>query len=127
MDVRAFRWSPRSGDEPTLNYNLSANVGPIAGNLRQGSANIHVNNWNAIVGTKGRYTFGDKREWFVPYYADVGTGQSNYTYQLYSGLGYTFNWGELFGIWRYIDYKLNDSEGATLKLNGPALGVALHW
>jgi hypothetical protein len=30
--------------------------------------------------------FGDKREWFVPYYADVGTGQSERTWQLYGGL-----------------------------------------
>jgi hypothetical protein len=111
----------------TLNYNLSANVGPIVGNLRQGQGNININNWDGIVGAKGRYSFGDKREWFVPYYADVGTGQDVYTYQLYTGLGYTFSWGELVGVWRYIDYKLSDSEGAKLKMNGPAIGVAFHW
>jgi len=111
----------------SFSYNLSANVGPIVGNLRQGSASIHVNNWDGIVGTKGRYMFGDKREWFVPYYADVGTGQDASTYQLYTGLGRTFNWGELIGVWRYIDYKLGDSAGTKLKLNGPAIGVAFHW
>jgi hypothetical protein len=111
----------------TLGYNLSANVGPFVGPLRQGSSSVNVSNWDAIIGTKGRIGLGDSREWFVPYYADVGTGQSNYTYQGYAGLGYTFSWGELIGVWRYIYYKFNDNAGTTLKLNGPALGVAFHW
>jgi hypothetical protein len=110
-----------------LSYNLSADVGPIVGQLRQGSSSVSVNNWDAIVGAKGRVGLGDSRQWFLPYYADVGTGQSKYTYQGYAGLGYTFSWGELVGVWRYIDYKLNDNGGTTLKLNGPAVGAAFHW
>jgi len=111
----------------SLSYNLSADVGPIVGPLRQGSSNFSVNNWDGILGAKGRVGLGDSRQWFLPYYADFGTGQSNYTYQGYAGLGYTFSWGELIGVWRYIDYKLNDNGGTTLKLNGPAFGAALHW
>lgn len=111
----------------TLSYNLSAEVGPIVGQLRQGSPSISINHWDAIVGAKGRVGLGDSREWFLPYYVDVGTGQSNYTYQGYAGLGYTFSWGEVVGVWRYIGYKMSDSKGSELKLNGPAMGVALHW
>jgi len=111
----------------TLSYNISADIGPIVGPLRQGSPNVSFNNWDAIIGAKGRVRLGDSREWFVPYYADVGTGQSKYTYQVYGGLGYSFSWGELIGVWRYIDYKFDDNAGTTLKLNGPAVGVAFHW
>jgi hypothetical protein len=111
----------------TLGYNLSADIGPIVGPLRQGSSSFSVNNWDGIVGAKGRIRLGDSREWFLPYYADVGTGQSKYTYQAYAGLGYTFSWGELIGVWRYISYKLSDSAGSELRLNGPAIGVAFHW
>jgi hypothetical protein len=38
-----------------------------------------VNNWDAIVGLKGRATFGEEHRWFVPYYLDVGTGESSLT------------------------------------------------
>jgi hypothetical protein len=41
------------------------------------------------VGVKGRYTFGDDGKWFVPFYLDVGTGQSQLTWQISSGLGYS--------------------------------------
>lgn len=111
----------------TLGYTLSADVGPLAGPLRQGSSSIHVNNWDGILGAKGRFMFGDRREWFVPYYVDVGTGESKYTWQTYAGLGYGFSWGELVGVWRYIDYHFSASSNPTLKLNGPAIGVAFHW
>ena len=111
----------------TLGYSLSADVGPFIGPLRQGSANINVNNWDGILGAKGRFMFGERREWFVPYYADVGTGESKYTWQTYAGLGYGFSWGEVLGVWRYIDYKFSSPANPTLKLNGPAIGVAFHW
>lgn len=111
----------------TLGFSLSADVGPFVGPLRQGTANVNVNNWDGIIGTKGRFMFGERREWFVPYYADVGTGQSKYTWQTYVGLGYAFSWGELIGVWRYIEYKFDAPSNPTLKLNGPAIGVAFHW
>jgi hypothetical protein len=34
------------------------------------------------------------------------------------------SWGELIGVWRYIDYKFNDLSNASLKMNGPAIRVA---
>jgi len=111
----------------TLGYQFSAEVGPFIGPLRQGESNINLNNWDGILGAKGRFTFGEKREWFVPYYVDVGTGQSKYTWQTYAGLGYGFSWGELVGVWRYIDYAFKSSSNATFKMNGPAIGAAFHW
>lgn len=111
----------------TLGYTFSADIGPFTGPLRQGSSSVDVNNWDAILGAKGRYMFGEKHDWFVPYYLDVGTGQSQYTWQTYAGVGYRYDWGELIGVWRYIDYKLSSSAGTSLTLNGPAVGVAFHW
>ena len=111
----------------TLSYTFSADVGPFVGTLRQGSSDVNFNNWDAIVGAKGRFTFGEKREWFVPYYVDVGTGESKYTWQTYAGLGYGFSWGELVGVWRYIDYKFSAPSNPTLKMNGPAIGAVFHW
>ena len=72
--------------------------------------------------------FRDDRAWFVPWYADVGTGQTDLTWQALGGLGYSFKWGEVIGVWRYMDYNFKSgSPVEKLTLNGPALGVAFHW
>jgi len=59
-----------------LGWEFSANVGPIVGSGRQGSSEAKLDNWDGIVGVKGRLSFGPAREWFVPYYVDVGTGKA---------------------------------------------------
>ena len=70
--------------------------------------------------------FGDQHAWFVPYYFDVGTGASQLTWQAIGGFGYTFHWGEVICVWRYLDYHLSKNS-ASLSMNGPAIGVAFHW
>jgi hypothetical protein len=109
-----------------LTWNFSSDVGPLVGPNRQGSADSNFDNWDGIIGVKGRLMFGDQRAWFVPYYADVGTGASQLTWQAIAGLGYTFHWGEVLGAWRYLDYHFS-KESARLSMNGPAVGIAFHW
>ena len=108
-----------------LDWQFSADIGPIGGPGRQGSVEVTHNDWDGIVGAKGRLLFGDRREWFVAYYADVGTGDSQLTYQWIAGLGYSFSWGDVIGAWRYLDYRF--SGGNRYALSGPAIGVAFHW
>jgi hypothetical protein len=109
-----------------LSWQFSSDVGPFVGPARQGSGNSDITDWDGVIGAKGRWTFGEQRAWFVPYYLDLGTGQSEFTWQGITGLGYTFRWGEVFGVWRYIDYRFS-SHSTSLTLSGPALGVAFHW
>ena len=33
--------------------------------------------WDGIIGAKGRLALGANRQWFVPYYVDVGTGAAD--------------------------------------------------
>jgi hypothetical protein len=40
--------------------------------------------------------------WFVPYYLDVGAGDSYLTWQALAGIGYKFKWGETAAFWRYL-------------------------
>jgi hypothetical protein len=110
-----------------LGYQFSADVPPLAGPSRQGSLSTSASNWDAILGVKGRLFFGDRREWFVQYYLDAGTGQSQYTYQAVGGLGYSFGWGQVVAAWRYIDYRFFSNNDARLSLNGPAVGLEFHW
>lgn len=81
--------------------------------------------WDGIVGFKGQIRFGDGR-WFVPYYADIGTGSSNWTWQALVGLGYSFDWGDLSLSLRNLSYEF-DKDNADLRFTGPALGVSFHW
>ena len=95
---------------------------------RNGSSEVKESYWDAIVGVKGRYSFGANRQWFLPYYADIGTGQSDLTWQAFGGLGYQFSWGSILGGWRYIDYDFKSGSNIeSLTFNGPMVGVAFNW
>jgi hypothetical protein len=112
----------------SLDYTLNGNIGPIAAPERAGTSEAKEHFIDGIVGLKGRLAFGTDGKWFVPYYGDVGTGQSQLTWQVMSGLGYAFKWGELIGAWRYVDYKFkSDSAIDSESFNGPMLGAAFHW
>lgn len=114
--------------DQTLSYSLGGNVGPLPLPGRQGDLAASQSNWDAIVGAKGRVTFGNDREWFVPGYVDVGTGQSKLTWQAIAGLGYSFRWGEVIAAWRYLDYDMKSgSKIESLDFNGPAIGVSFRW
>jgi hypothetical protein len=111
-----------------LEWTLSGNVGSIptpgrGGRLEAGSAN-----WDGIIGLKGRLAFGPERRWFVPYYVDVGTGESDLTWQAMAGIGYAFRWGEVFAAWRHLDYNLQSGTSfENLTFSGPGIAIAFRW
>lgn len=114
--------------DQTLDYDFSGDFGQFVGPGRAGRAEANLNYWDAVVGVKGRYRFGENKEWFIPYYVDVGTGDSDLTWQAFTGIGYTFSWGSLLGGWRYLDYDFKSSSKVEkLDFNGPMLGVAFAW
>jgi len=64
----------------------------------------------------------------VPFYLDVGTGQSDLTWQVAAGVGYSFQWGEVLAMWRYLDYNFKSgSDLEELNFNGAMLGVTFRW
>lgn len=111
-----------------LNWTISGNLGPIAPTSRTGSSKASQNVVDAIVGIKARYEFGVDREWSLPMYADVGTGGSASTFQLAAGVGYQFSWGEVAGMWRYIDYRTKSGRAIKdVSFNGPQVGAVFRW
>jgi hypothetical protein len=114
--------------KPTLGWSIYGDLGPIGIAGRSGSKEINESVWDGIVGVKGRYAFGANRAWFVPFYLDVGTGQSDLTWQGATGLGYVYHWGAVFAMWRYLDYNFKSGKAiADMNFNGPMLGVAFRW
>jgi len=95
---------------------------------RSGSGEVSVTNWDAVVGLKGRAMLGSERKWFVPYYVDVGTGESKLTWQVNAGIGYQFDWGAVLATWRYLDYDFKSSSRVqSMSFNGPTIGVLFKF
>ena len=77
---------------------------------------------------KGRTTFGPDRQWSVPFYVDVGAGDSDLTWQGMVGLAYTMKSVDVTAAWRYLDYDMGShSPIQSINFNGPALGVSFRF
>ncbi len=112
----------------TLGYSFGGTIGsgPVAG--RSGSVAVSETYWDGIVGAKGSYAFGENRQWFMPYYVDVGTGATKLTWQAAAGVGYKFGWGELSAMWRYLDYAMKSGDRVQdLNFNGPLVAATFRF
>jgi len=78
---------------------------------------------DGIVAIRGNYQFGPK--WGARFYGDVGAGDSDLTWQVWGGLGYTINdrTAAFFG-YRHLAYELSDgSTSLDISFSGPQIGV----
>lgn len=85
-------------------------------------------NWDAIIGLQGWVNLSSR--WFLPLYVDVGTGDSDSTWQAFAGLGYRFSKVNLMGGYRYLDYNFDakpDSLMAEMSIGGPVLVVNFQF
>ncbi|MBY6190354.1 hypothetical protein KUV22_07965 [Microbulbifer agarilyticus] len=91
------------------------------------TTSVSFRNWDAIVGVRGRYFFNDR--WYAPYFADIGSGESDSLGQAALGIAYRFRCFSMSGGWRYIRYNLGDSGGPVKELDasGPFVGVTLFF
>ena len=81
---------------------------------------------DGIVGLRGFINLNE--QWYVPYYADIGTGDSDLTWQALAGIGYRFSWGDIKLVYRYLKYEMDDDKLLKdLDLSGPALGVVFRF
>jgi hypothetical protein len=109
-----------------LSWEFTGDFGPIAPPPRTGSRGASVDEWDAIVGIKGRLGFGADHNWVMPFYFDVGAGDSDLTWQAMLGFGYAFGWGDLGVAWRYLEYDLSGPI-TDLNFNGPGVGATFRW
>lgn len=107
-----------------LDWSISGTVPGLPPAARSGSATVGIQQWDAVVGVKGRINIGTEGKWFLPYYLDVGSGQSRLTWQVVGGVGYQFSWGSVIAAWRYLDYDFKSGSAVQgLSFNGGAVGV----
>jgi hypothetical protein len=79
---------------------------------------------DGVVGVRGQWQFNDK--WYATYHADVGTGDSDTTWQGLLAVGYRFDrFDAVFG-YRHIDWSLDDDETLDdLSLSGVMAGIKI--
>jgi hypothetical protein len=112
----------------TLGFSINGDLGPITLPGRSGSKEVSDSLWDGIVGVKGRYTLTDDRKWFLPFYLDVGTGQTKLTWQAVAGVGYGFHWGDLVATYRYLDWNAKSGKPVeSLSLGGPMISATWRW
>jgi len=92
---------------------------------REQKVSMDQKEWDGIVGVRGQVLFTETH-WFIPYYLDVGTGGSKWTWQALLGLGYRLDWGEVTLAVRSLSYDF-DKDDADIRFTGPALGVGFSW
>lgn len=113
--------------DTSIDWNLSGNVGQLPPAAVSGRLETNPGYWDAVVGVRGRANLGQSA-WFIPYYVDIGTGQSDLTWQAVAGLGYAFRWGEVTAAYRYLDYDFPSGDAMqSLSFGGPAVSVAFRW
>ena len=111
-----------------LAWTVTGDIGeyPLPGN--SGKARVSATNWDAVIGIKGYRYLGDGGKWVLPWYLDVGTGDSDFSWQAMAGFGYHFGWGEVLLTYRYFDYEFeNDSPLKDLSFYGPMIGASFSW
>lgn len=112
--------------EQALDWRLSAS-GPLDLSAN-GSKTVSADFWDALIGIKGLAYLGNTQKWFIPYHVDIGTGQSDLTWQINAGIGYRFDWGALVASWRYLDYDFESGDPIqSLTLSGPLIGASFEW
>jgi len=111
-----------------VKWDITGNVADVPVAERSGDDKESLGNWDVIFGVRGKFNLGAKKALFVPYYLDLGFGESDFTWQGVLGLGYTFHWGEIVAAWRYLYYDLSsDSVIDEISFSGPEAGVTFRW
>ena len=83
-------------------------------------------NWDAIIGIKGTIGLGDR--WFIPYYADLGGGDSDFTWQASAGIAFkAADWADIALVYRYLAWDIGGNVVEDLDFSGPALGVVFRF
>lgn len=104
-----------------LKVNVSAPV-QTPGLEFSGSEDI----WDAVVGLKGGIRLS--KSFYVPYYVDIGAGQSDFTWQAIVGVGWKPRWGEITVGYRHIDWEFESGGAiADISFSGPGILFRYHF
>jgi len=96
------------------------------GNKISKSASVGGQVWDGVVGIRGNTQLNDK--WYLTYYGDVGTGQSDLTWQAMAAINYRFKKVDAVFGYRYLRWEFDEGENLgkdfdNIYVSGPFAGV----
>jgi hypothetical protein len=85
--------------------------------------------WNGIVGVRGKFHLPGK--WSVPYFFDVGTGDTDLTWQAFTAIAYKFDRVGLSLGYRHLEWQFDEGDAGgdlidKLYISGPMIGIK-YW
>ena len=109
-------------------WNISGDLGPLPPASQSGSNKEKRTLIDGIVGLRARATLGEGSAWSVPFYVDIGTGDSKRTWQAATGIRYAFGWGDVSALYRVLDYELKSGDPVEqVRFSGPMVGATFRW
>ena len=81
-----------------------------------------AHSWAGIVGIKGEFNLPGR--WYMPYYLDIGTGDPDFTWEAFLGVGYRFQNFDVVLGYRHLDWEFDSpSLISDLDVSGPVFGA----
>jgi len=81
---------------------------------------------DGIVGAQVKVALSER--WYLSCYADVGTGDSELTWQAWPGFGYKFENLDLVAGYRHIAWESDDGDAIDdISFSGPTLGIVARF
>jgi len=105
---------------------LGLDVSRSGGIIGNGKVSADVDHYDAVIGLYGTYNIDN--HWYIPYQVDIGTGDTDLTWQAQVSIAYRLSWGDIIGTYRYVHYGNDDSLLVEdFELYGPKIGVVFHF
>jgi hypothetical protein len=107
-----------------MDFSMDAAVtlGPFNRGARVVDLNITHDDF--LFAVNGEYEFS-KSNWSIPYYADIGAGDSDLTWQAIIGVDYKFDAFDLNFSYRHAEYEFGDIDGRFLGISTPIKDVKM--
>ena len=102
--------------------------GPFVTRRFSPSGSGHV--WDGIVGARGNVKLNER--WSLPFHFDVGTGDTDLTWQAFGGIAYNFGNIDLVAGYRHLEWDFdNNNTGGDLfddlYISGPIIGLRYNF
>lgn len=106
----------------SMDADLKYDIEPVA----SGRVKDSGSNWDFIVGARGRTDLNEK--WYIHYYADIGTGNSDLTWQGIAGINYRFSKVDLTLGYAYTSWDFDKkSMIKDVAMKGPYAGIKFRF
>ena len=105
-----------------LDADLDFRVNSLDLNASDSSTNL-----DAIAGVRGKFDLSDN--WYLVGYGDLGTGQSDFTWQAWGTINYRWDPVTITAGYRYMSWDFDSDADllSELDLHGPIAGVKFNF